>query len=46
MATVKHNKHLDFHWTPTEFFLSFLIGVAVVGALWIFSGLLVGVFFL
>lgn len=46
MATVKHNQHLDFHWTASELILSFLIGVLVVGALWIFSGLLVGLFFL
>lgn len=45
MATVRHNNHLDFHWTTPEFFISLLLGVLTAAGLWFFSGLLL-MFFL
>lgn len=46
MATVKHNNHMDFHWTVSEFIIAFLAGVIAVGAIWAFTGLLIGLFFI
>jgi hypothetical protein len=42
MDTLKHNKHHGYHISALEVFVSFLIGVAVVGFIWFFTGLLIG----
>jgi hypothetical protein len=46
MAATTHNRHSDYHMTAIEVFLSFLIGLVAVGAIWLFTGLLLGLFFL
>ena len=45
MATLAHNKP-EFHISALEVILSFLIGVVAVGAIWLFTGLLIGLFFI
>ena len=45
MATIAHNKP-EFHISGLEVFLSFLVGLVAVGAIWLFTGLLIGLFFL
>lgn len=45
MATTVPNN--DGHeWTLGGIFLSFVMGVAVVASLWLFTGLLIGLFFI
>jgi hypothetical protein len=46
MAATTHNKHTGFHITAIEAFLAFLVGLVAVGAIWLFTGLLIGLFFL
>lgn len=36
----------DFHWGMAELFLAFLAGVIAVGAIWLFTGLMIGLMFL
>ena len=38
------NKHNSNEWTFGGLFLSFLAGVVAVAALWLFAGLLIGLF--
>jgi len=45
MATTFQN-HDNHEWTLGGIFLSFVMGVAVVAALWLFTGLLIGLFFI
>jgi len=46
MAALTHDKRTDFHWTPSEIFLSFLVGVAAIAAIWLFTGLMIGLLFI
>ena len=46
MGAVHHEKHPDYSMTAMEVLVSFLIGVAVVGSIWLFTGLLIGLFVL
>lgn len=46
MDALKQNKHHGYHMSALEVIVSFLIGVAVVGFIWFFTGLLIGLFVL
>jgi hypothetical protein len=45
MENTLHDKN-DLHWTASEILLALLAGVVAVGGLWLFSGLLIGLFFI
>ena len=45
MTTLAHKKP-EFHMSGWDVFLSFLIGVVAVGAIWLLTGLLIGLFFI
>ncbi|MFC1837535.1 hypothetical protein ACFLYW_02515 [Thermodesulfobacteriota bacterium] len=46
MDALKHHKNSDFHMTTLEVIILFLIGVAAIGSIWLFTGLLIGLFVL
>ena len=46
MANAKMNKHSDFHWTPFNFGFSVILGVAATLGIWLFTGILMGLFVL
>lgn len=46
METVKNMKHQRSQLTTAEVFIMLLVGVAVMGGIWLFTGLLIGLFVL
>jgi len=46
MTTERLNKNVNFHWSASELFMAFFLGVVVVAGLWLFSGLLMMLFLL
>lgn len=45
MAHTAYKKD-DFEWSAPQLFMAFLAGVAAVGAIWLFTGLMIGLLFI
>jgi len=46
MVNTIYNRENDFHWTPLNLSVSFIIGVIATAAIWLFTGLLIMLFLL
>jgi hypothetical protein len=46
MSTLRTDKHSDFHWTPLNIGFSVIMGVAATVGIWLFTGILMGLFIL